>query len=189
LSSSSKISRNQTAGKDDAEWNGFKTCGFSLDPQGTKKRKTLSRMGLLRSFRDIWKQYRSFGDAELDALKRKVLANRELLRNIKRIQESNDKLAESAVLTAIKETVDEMQALKSQADEESRAARLSLKELESKVERELALDEKRKTVELLQSVDLSALVGGKATRLDTKEDNNEEDSEEDNEEGRGRTGK
>jgi hypothetical protein len=116
-------------------------------------------MGLIRSIKDLLKQYRTFGDAEVEALKRKVIENRELLLRIKDVQASNSKLAETAILNALKGTVDEMESIKKQADGDSKVARESLKVLEAKLERSLAQEEKLKTVELLQNVDLSKLLG------------------------------
>ena len=80
------------------------------------------------------------------SLGRQVLANRETLLRVKAIQDANDKLAEEEVLTAIREAVGDMRALHDQAEADSKAAIRSLKELEGTVEREMARDERRRTV-------------------------------------------
>ena len=80
------------------------------------------------------------------SLVRQVLANRETLLRVKAIQDANDKLAEEEVLTAIREAVGDMRALHDQAEADSKAAIRSLKELEGTVEREMARDERRRTV-------------------------------------------
>lgn len=131
-------------------------------------------MGLLRGIRDIWRQYRAFGDHELDTLRQQVLANRETLLRVKEIQESNQKLVEAAVLNAIKDTVDGMQTIREQASADSTAARLALKELEKKVEREMAVNEKLATVELLKNVDVAKLMhAGNPAITDATEDEND----------------
>ncbi len=131
-------------------------------------------MGLLRSVRDLWRQYRSFGDRELEVLRQQVLANRETLLKVKELQETNSKLAETAVLNALKDTVDEMRTIGEQAAADSRAARLSLKELEQKLEREMAVSEKLATVELLKNVDVGKLMGaGNPDKSDTEEEENQ----------------
>ena len=72
-------------------------------------------MGLLRGVRDLWRQYRSFGDRELDRLRQQILANRETLLKTKELQETNSKFQEAAVLNALKDTVDEMRTIREQA--------------------------------------------------------------------------
>jgi uncharacterized protein YaaW (UPF0174 family) len=129
------------------------------------------QMGLLRSVRDLWRQYRSFGDRELEVLRQQVLANRDTLLKVKEIQETNSKLAEAAVLNALKDTVDEMRTIREQAAVDSTAARLSLKELEQKLEREMAVSEKLATVDLLKNVNIAKLMGtGDPDKSDTGEE-------------------
>jgi len=138
-------------------------------------------MGLLRGVRDLWRQYRSFGDRELDRLRQQILANRETLLKTKELQETNSKFQEAAVLNALKDTVDEMRTIREQAAADSTAARLSLKELEQKLEREMAVSEKLATVELLKNVDVGKLMGaGNLDKADTgKEKNQRGDDTED----------
>ena len=134
-------------------------------------------MGLLRSVRDLWRQYRSFGDRELEALHRQVLNNRETLLRVKEVRELNSRLEEAAVLNALKDTVDGMRAIREQAAADSTAARLSLKELEQNLERDMAVSEKLATVELLKNVDVAKLMGsrnpdtaGEADKADKEEE-------------------
>ncbi len=134
-------------------------------------------MGLLRGVRDLWRQYRSFGDRELDRLRQQILANRETLLKTKELQETNSKfqeVKEAAVLNALKDTVDEMRTIREQAAADSTAARLSLKELEQKLEREMAVSEKLATVELLKNVDVGKLMGaGNLDKADTGKEKNQ----------------
>ena len=115
-------------------------------------------MGLLRGIRDLWRQYRSFGDTELEQIRQQVLKNRETLLQVKAIQEANAKVAEEQMLKTLRSTVEEMRSIHDQADSDSKAAQISLGDLGMKIEREMARDEKRRTVELLQSVDVAKIL-------------------------------
>ena len=123
-----------------------------------------SNNSLICLFMQLLQAYRSFGDAELETLKRRVQENREMLLKVKEIQALQEKQAEAYMLSALKKAVENMEKLKHQADADSKSAQDSLKALESRMERQMTLEEKKKTAELLTQIDFEKILNPKTKR-------------------------
>lgn len=123
-----------------------------------------SNNSLICLFMQLLQAYRSFGDAELETLKRRVQENREMLLKVKEIQALQEKQAETYMLSALKKAVENMEKLKHQADADSKSAQDSLKALESRMERQMTLEEKKKTAELLTQIDFEKILNPKTKR-------------------------
>jgi hypothetical protein len=81
-----------------------------------------------------------------------------MLLKVKEIQALQEKQAETYMLSALKKAVENMERLKHQADADSKSAQDSLKALESRMERQMTLEEKKKTAEILTQIDFEKIL-------------------------------
>ena len=104
--------------------------------------------------------YRTFGDAEIQMLKKKVIENRELLIKVKEMQAAHAQNVEQQMLSALKDTVDRMEDIREQAQGDSESADSMLKSLERMEELRMKMEEKQKMTEMLAEIDIGKLLNG-----------------------------
>lgn len=93
-------------------------------------------------------------------LKRKILENRELLIKVKEMKIDQARHAEQQMLSALKDTVHQMEDIKEQAKGDSASADNVLKSLERMEEIRIKMEEKDKMVEMLAEIDIARLLNG-----------------------------
>lgn len=106
----------------------------------------------------IVQTYRTFGDSELQQLRKKVLENRELLLKVKAMQAAQAQHAEQNMLSALRETVDHMEDIKQQASNDSKSAQQTLQSLQQVEEVRMKLEERHRAAEILSKIDLGKLL-------------------------------
>lgn len=116
----------------------------------------------------ILRAYRTFGDTEIQILKKRIIENRELLVKVKELQAAQAQNAEREILAALKDTVHRMEDMKDQANKDSASAQEVLKSLEHMEELRMKMDEKKKLVDIMSSIDIGKILHGVTTEEETK---------------------